>query len=382
MAVRFLVRVGGGTRIAVRTRRTGIAGNRILIAFAVGWASAVCHGQTFAYVPNGSSNNISAYSVNAASGALTPVPGSPFAAGAGPFGAAVSPSQRFLYVSNYACQSGCSAPSTVSGYSIDASTGVLTPVPGSPFPAGIGPHSIAIAPDGRFLYVVKFDLIDATPAGAADLPSMIKAGIVTWVLPRVRPQETVVLSYKARLRPTVPIGVQVRGPSCFNALTSFVAGERDLAKQIFHCTDAETWSTYLVCTPACATLGNPVLVGICEAGCATKLFSDIRARTTDPACMLAASEARATCVNATINAFNCGTADLFSRAPVDPNEKLTSRPTYIRLTETLTFPIHYENIGNAEAKDIFITDVLDQNLDISTLELHTPGALFDQIPER
>ncbi|MGC9237930.1 MAG: beta-propeller fold lactonase family protein, partial [Thiomonas sp.] len=36
---------------------------------------------TFAYVANAGSNNVSAYSINATTGALTPVAGSPFAAG-------------------------------------------------------------------------------------------------------------------------------------------------------------------------------------------------------------------------------------------------------------------------------------------------------------
>jgi DNA-binding beta-propeller fold protein YncE len=39
----------------------------------------------FAYVANGTSNNVSAYTINASTGALTPVAGSPFAAGTGPY---------------------------------------------------------------------------------------------------------------------------------------------------------------------------------------------------------------------------------------------------------------------------------------------------------
>jgi hypothetical protein len=44
----------------------------------------------FAYVTNESGNNVSAYSIGA-NGALTPVPGSPFAAGFGPRSVAISP---------------------------------------------------------------------------------------------------------------------------------------------------------------------------------------------------------------------------------------------------------------------------------------------------
>ena len=53
----------------------------------------------FAYVANASGNNVSAYSIGA-DGALTPVPGSPFAAGFGPYSVAVDPTAKFAYVAN------------------------------------------------------------------------------------------------------------------------------------------------------------------------------------------------------------------------------------------------------------------------------------------
>jgi DNA-binding beta-propeller fold protein YncE len=43
---------------------------------------------TFAYVVNAGTNNVSAYTVNATSGALKPVKGSPFVAGYDPHGIA------------------------------------------------------------------------------------------------------------------------------------------------------------------------------------------------------------------------------------------------------------------------------------------------------
>lgn len=102
-------------------------------------------------------NTVSAFSV-ASSGALTPVPGSPFATGgsgaAGGLFAAnrigVAMVGNFLFASN-------SVSEDVSAFTINPSTGVLTPVAGSPF--ATGSHSISnklgIAvsptPDGRFL---------------------------------------------------------------------------------------------------------------------------------------------------------------------------------------------------------------------------------------
>jgi hypothetical protein len=91
----------------------------------------------FAYVTNFADNNVSAYSIGT-NGALTPAPGSPFAAGKGPDSMAVDPTGKFAYVANQ-------KSNNVSVYSIGAS-GALTPVQGSPFAAGLGPKSVAITP--------------------------------------------------------------------------------------------------------------------------------------------------------------------------------------------------------------------------------------------
>src|SRR5947209_18061859 len=56
---------------------------------------------------------------------------------------------RFAYVAN---GSG-GGPGSVSAYTIDGNTGALTPIPGSPFPAGSLPRFVTVDPSGRFLYV-------------------------------------------------------------------------------------------------------------------------------------------------------------------------------------------------------------------------------------
>ncbi|MHB1550209.1 MAG: beta-propeller fold lactonase family protein, partial [Vulcanimicrobiaceae bacterium] len=86
----------------------------------------------FAYVTNASGvGSVSAYTINAATGALTPVVGSPFAAGSSspsgsssPWGVAVDPTGKFAYVANYDA-------TNISAYTINAATGALTPVAGS-----------------------------------------------------------------------------------------------------------------------------------------------------------------------------------------------------------------------------------------------------------
>jgi probable HAF family extracellular repeat protein len=105
----------------------------------------------FAYVANSSSNNIAGYKMNPATGAWTPVPGSPFTSGrSGAVSVVVDQSKRFLYVAN---QFG--GDNNVAGFRIDPFDGSLLPLPGSPFAAGSGPTAIALDPLGRFAYVAN-----------------------------------------------------------------------------------------------------------------------------------------------------------------------------------------------------------------------------------
>ncbi len=96
----------------------------------------------FAFVTSWWDDNVQAYAIDRGTGALTPVPGSPFAAGYTPISVAVSSTGSFVYVANAAGY----APGDVSAYRVDSATGALTPVAGSPFDAGTSPYSIAVAP--------------------------------------------------------------------------------------------------------------------------------------------------------------------------------------------------------------------------------------------
>jgi 6-phosphogluconolactonase len=86
----------------------------------------------FIYVTNGVSNNVSAFLLNRATGTLTPVAGSPFPAGSLPLVPAIDPTAKFLLVSN-------TNSDDISVYTIDGITGVLRQVPGSPFSQGGSP---------------------------------------------------------------------------------------------------------------------------------------------------------------------------------------------------------------------------------------------------
>src|SRR6185437_12269445 len=148
--------------------KSGTAGNRhsaatlwtitftaLLLALA---SPVMLQAQNFVYVTNrtATTNSVSAFAVDAG-GVLTSVPGSPFStggAGANVLCAAVdritvSPSGNLLFVAN-------SGDQTISVFSINATTGALTAVAGSPFASGLTPDacagiSLAATPDGNFL---------------------------------------------------------------------------------------------------------------------------------------------------------------------------------------------------------------------------------------
>jgi 6-phosphogluconolactonase (cycloisomerase 2 family) len=99
----------------------------------------------FLYATNANSASISGYAMNVATGALVPVPGSPFSTPSSPQHTAIDPGGRFLYVNK---------PNlgNIAVFAISPANGSLTEIPGSPFQAQpmVG---LAIEPAGRFLYV-------------------------------------------------------------------------------------------------------------------------------------------------------------------------------------------------------------------------------------
>lgn len=83
---------------------------------------------SFLYVTLGSVNKLAGFSINSASGALTPLSSGVIATGNDPI--FLVNSNQFLYVAN-------TADDTISGYSFDSGTGALSIVSGSPFGSGV-----------------------------------------------------------------------------------------------------------------------------------------------------------------------------------------------------------------------------------------------------
>ena len=129
-----------------------VTGSPFVTGGAAPSAVTVSPNGAFLFVTNLGSNNVSVFTINAGTGALTGVAGSPFPVGTNPTGVTVSPNGMFAFVTN-GVSSGISTD--VSAFTINPTSGVLTPVPGSPFAAGTNPIAVAVAPSGTFAYVVN-----------------------------------------------------------------------------------------------------------------------------------------------------------------------------------------------------------------------------------
>jgi 6-phosphogluconolactonase (cycloisomerase 2 family) len=129
------------------------ATNPSISGFSIDWASGalsplsgspfplpvshyIATDQTGAYLYVTSGASIVGYAIDAATGALIALPGFPVAAGANAYSISIDPGNQFLYVAN-------DGGANISGFKLDASTGALTPMAGSPFPAGNHPKFMA-----------------------------------------------------------------------------------------------------------------------------------------------------------------------------------------------------------------------------------------------
>jgi 6-phosphogluconolactonase len=133
------------SQTCVVTNGTGTAGTSDVTNIAV---TCTTNPPRFAYVANRGSNNVSAYSVDATTGALTAIAGSPFAAGKLPVAIAVDSTGSYAYIANQ-------TDATISAFLIDRSTGALTEARGSPFTTGSAPTSVAIDASSSFVYVTN-----------------------------------------------------------------------------------------------------------------------------------------------------------------------------------------------------------------------------------
>jgi 6-phosphogluconolactonase len=129
---------------------------------------AVAPSANLVFVANNGSNDISVFNFDPVTGALSPVARSPFPGGTFPIGVITDVSGRFLYVTNTSLRR-LSTTNAVSAFSIDQTTGALAPLPGSPFAAGTTPIGLVADPNDPFIYVADHA---ANVSSAADTISV------------------------------------------------------------------------------------------------------------------------------------------------------------------------------------------------------------------
>jgi 6-phosphogluconolactonase len=101
----------------------------------------------FAVVVNSLSDNLSVLSI-ASNGALTPVPGSPFQAGGRPVSVSLEPSGRFLHVVN-------NASDNLYTFAVNRGTGALAEVSGGRVNTGDAPTGVESDPTGGWMFVTN-----------------------------------------------------------------------------------------------------------------------------------------------------------------------------------------------------------------------------------
>ncbi len=104
------------------------------------------------YVANHGSGDVSAFTADSATGALTPISGSPFTVGAGLSAIAVNASGTLAYATGY----DSSSAGSLYGFTVAPSSGVLSPIAGFPVSVDTDPLSLTFDPTGGYLFVASW----------------------------------------------------------------------------------------------------------------------------------------------------------------------------------------------------------------------------------
>lgn len=165
LAFVYVVGQGSNTVQALGQRTTGEIGPLPLSSFPTSprpVALALTPAKTFLYSANVTAGTVSGFSVDHTEGVLTPIgtalPPTPActspAVCANPVSLGVNSAGTFLFVLN---QGAPPAPASISVFSIDTARGLLTPISGSPFSfaslTAPNPQMLAVSPGASVLYV-------------------------------------------------------------------------------------------------------------------------------------------------------------------------------------------------------------------------------------
>ena len=135
-------------------------------------AMALHPSKNFLYVANHDANTVSGFSIDHTSGVLAPIGTalSPNPVGVNPIGVAAASGGGFLYVLN---QGTTTVAPSISAFAIDPVRGFLTQIAGSPFPAPASSQFIVASPSSGFFFISTGTSISAFAVGADGTPSSV-----------------------------------------------------------------------------------------------------------------------------------------------------------------------------------------------------------------
>lgn len=203
--------------------------------------------------------------------------------------------------------------------------------------------------------------------GAGPVAEIEEDDLIVWKLPVLLPDRTTVLSYSVTLNPDVPRGTEISGAATvrFGGGRAEEVGVEELKRLLDHRRNA----------PDCV---DPACVSFALVACGDDGFQCSGTFGQCLQCWRIIRDCVQRCTRDELFPGDYSVDEQIARRPVDPNEKVVTARKFIQPDQTLIYAIHFENIGDIEALDVFLSDVLDPGLDTSTLEILTPdGALFD-----
>lgn len=202
------------------------------------------------------------------------------------------------------------------------------------------------------------------PPGETDGVSVDEATVVLWNIERLQPGKAAILGNTVQISPTTPFGTDIGQPACNQEQLGIIAGCIDIIQN-----SSTSQCLKQDCLP-CLNVPFLCAQGPLSLSCVSAVSACIIC---SKSCDLETSIATLNC----LESANCSIPESEVTGPIDPNEKLVVANKFIQPDQTLVYPIHFENIGDVEAIDVFITDILDPNLDDSTLQILTPNGAYN-----
>jgi uncharacterized repeat protein (TIGR01451 family) len=235
----------------------------------------------------------------------------------------------------------------------------------------------------EFLQMENFSLVSVNPPALSDVATLANASLIPWTISTLAPGGSAILTYQVEVKPSVPIGQTVTGTAC--TVGDLIAVLLQFG-QCYISSVVGAGAACSMCEPFCQGViaGCPVAeIPIDLPICLGALADCGGCIGENKACLDAITEAFTDCAEAFEGSGefvdSCFSFTTPTHGANDPNEKLVNAGPFIQPNQLLVYPIYFENDGNAAAQDVFVTDVLDQNLDPATVQIITPGGSFDPL---